>query len=287
MSAISKAEANRMLLDASHDDSFSTGGFQRENIQKALMSGAEINTQDGVGKTALIHAAGFSSGAICQQLLDAGANLELPNHDGYTPLIYAGLMGNADACKTLIAAHADIEAKCDDGNTPLMWAVLSNKEEACRVLIAAGANMYAESKDGQSLLAWACAQDRYFGVRELLRGGVESIHHPLVKKATDSMQDYIRHEFKEGTLPNAGQCLTPEGNIKPEVLDACVCGQFDPLIGGPLLSQGSLSDLQLFKDIWDQLPERWQNENQGLYMGYVKQVQELQSAIIYPDRRQR
>jgi len=73
--------------------------------------------------------------------------------------------------------------------------------------------------------------------------------------------------------PSREQCFTTDKKGKElhdKVLESCVTGQFTALIGAPLTASTEKDDRQLFQDIWDALPQHWQDQNQNIYMQFVK-----------------
>ena len=64
---------------------------------------------------------------LVTQLLDAGADVESPNEDGQTALMLAARTGSLDIAKLLVERGADVNAKeAWRDQTALMWAVDGN-----------------------------------------------------------------------------------------------------------------------------------------------------------------
>ncbi len=88
-----------------------------------------------------------------RQLLDAGADVESPNGDGQTALMLAARIGSLDVAKLLVERGADVNAKeAWRGQTALMWAVDNNFPELTQYLIDNGAdvNVRASANDWDS-----------------------------------------------------------------------------------------------------------------------------------------
>jgi ankyrin repeat protein len=103
----------------------------------------------------LLQAAAQGNTAVVQQLLDKGANIESKDKNGYTALILAAVFNNTEVVKLLLARGANIEAKNNDGNTALIWAAFKDKLEVVKLLLANGANINAKNNDGDTALTMA------------------------------------------------------------------------------------------------------------------------------------
>jgi ankyrin repeat protein len=111
-------------------------------VQQLLKSGADLETRDEYGATALMYAAAFSSPDCVRLLLDAGADINATSNQGSTALMWS----TADAVKVrlLLGHHADVNARTKDGGTALLSAAFRENLEVLRMLIAAGADPRAE-----------------------------------------------------------------------------------------------------------------------------------------------
>ena len=79
---------------------------------------------------------------LVEQLLDAGANVESPNGDGQTALMLAARIGALDVAKLLVEHGANVNAnEAWRGQTALMWAVDGNFPELTQFLIDKGADV--------------------------------------------------------------------------------------------------------------------------------------------------
>jgi ankyrin repeat protein len=110
------------------------------NLKLLLDNGADIETRDDDGNTALIIASsGLAVSTIdtVRLLLDRGANVEAKNSDGDTALILAASkdgVDNVDIVKLLLSRGANIRSKDAEGNTPLALAQKDGRSEIVQLL---------------------------------------------------------------------------------------------------------------------------------------------------------
>lgn len=135
-------------------------------VKVLLASGAQVNTVDEWGNTALLLAAQEGSIDTVQELLRAGA---LVNGRGgaMTPLGAAALRGHTTVARMLIRGKADVNAVGGNEQTALMNAVSLNRLEVAKVLVEAGANTRALDRAGDSLLL-VCVNKNYPDMLALL-----------------------------------------------------------------------------------------------------------------------
>src|SRR5262245_62071004 len=80
----------------------------KDAVRTLLKSGADVNTAQGDGMTALHWAAQKGDLELAQTLLYAGANVRATTRvGGYTPLLIASKIGNAPVVEALLGAGAD------------------------------------------------------------------------------------------------------------------------------------------------------------------------------------
>jgi ankyrin repeat protein len=150
------------LIVAAYDNK---GGPQ---VQALLANGADVNTADGCGRTALTVAAQCNNVQAVDLLLKHGAQVEGSRNNPNSPLIMAASLGNVESAELLIDHGADIEAKRSN-STPLIAAInngiltLPNHSiglaggrptellDMERLLISHGADVNAE-RDGRTAL---------------------------------------------------------------------------------------------------------------------------------------
>lgn len=143
-------------------------------VAALLKAGAEVN--DG-GSPSLIHwAVGWDkTGLILEALIEAGADVDAQDGFGRTPLHSAaesrpltGVLG------PLVVAGADVNARDKDGLTPLHLAAKGNPNNprATNGLLLEGAAVNARDKDGLTPLHWALRwRPNMAAIAPLIAGG--------------------------------------------------------------------------------------------------------------------
>ena len=72
-------------------------------------------------------------------LLDAGADVDTQNDDGFTALKWAVVRGHTGTVQALLDAGADVDIRDKRGQTPLMIAAEEGQTRVIELLKAAGA----------------------------------------------------------------------------------------------------------------------------------------------------
>jgi ankyrin repeat protein len=147
----------------------------RDAVRTLLQHGADVNTPQGDGMTALHWAARNRDADTAAMLIAAGANLRATTRLGaYTALHLAGAAGDAAMIEKLAAAGANVDARTTTGATPLMLAAASGRAAAVAALLDRHADPNAkESKYGQDALMFAAASDAADVVRLLASRGAD------------------------------------------------------------------------------------------------------------------
>ena len=128
-------------------------------VRVLLDDGADVNTPQGDGATALHWAAYWDDLTTARLLIAAGATVATTNALGVTPLWLACNNGSAAMVEALLDTGADANAALPSGETPLMTASRTGSADAVRSLLAHGADVTArEAAHGQTALMWAVAQ---------------------------------------------------------------------------------------------------------------------------------
>jgi len=143
-------------------------------VRALVEAGADPNTAQADGATALHWAAHWDDLPMAEALIAAGADAGGVNDLGATPLWLASQNGGAAMVEALLAAGADANRSLPAGETPLMTAARTGNPEAVRLLIDHGAAVDArEETRGQTALMWAIGQGHGDVVRVLLDAGAD------------------------------------------------------------------------------------------------------------------
>jgi ankyrin repeat protein len=107
-------------------------------VQKLLRAGADVNTADSDGTTALMHSVIESDVKMMKLLIDAHADVNAKNALDSTALMYAAT--NFAKAKLLVDAGADVKAKGRRGATPMSVAVTTyGSTPVLKLLVSKGA----------------------------------------------------------------------------------------------------------------------------------------------------
>jgi len=139
-------------------------------VKKQLAAGANVNTPEADGTSALLWAAYQGSPELVQLLLKAGADVNAANAFGVTPVLQAARYGDAATMNVLLKAGADIKKAEREGETPLMAAARAGSVPVVKLLIDHGADVNArESLQDETALMWATAEGHVDVVDALLK----------------------------------------------------------------------------------------------------------------------
>lgn len=145
-----------------------------EIVQLFITSGANINLQNNLEKTALMYASENGFVEIVKLLLGAGADVNLQSDEGMTALIYACEGDFVDIVKLLLSAGANLNLLGYD-RTALMSACERSFIEVVRLLLAVP-TIHVNIKnyyEGYTALMYACKSDNVEIVKLLLAAGAD------------------------------------------------------------------------------------------------------------------
>ena len=147
-----------------------------ETVRSLLAGGADVNTAQGDGMSALHWAAFHDDLALAQLLLEAEADVAAATRVGaITPLSLAASNGSAAMLEVLVAAKASVNIPTTTGATPLMAAATSGSVDAVRVLLDHDAYVNArENANGQTALMFAAWENRADVIRLLVEQGAHT-----------------------------------------------------------------------------------------------------------------
>jgi ankyrin repeat protein len=142
----------------------------KDSIRTLLRQGADVNTPEPDGTTALHWAAHWNDLETADLLIRAGADVRAANRYGATPLSEAASNGSAALVERLLKGGADPNTLVtSQGQTVLMTAARVGNVDAVKALLDHGAYVDArESFRGQTALMWAAAEGHAPVVKLLL-----------------------------------------------------------------------------------------------------------------------
>jgi ankyrin repeat protein len=149
----------------------------RDAVRSLLKDGADVNTAQADGMTALHWAAQKGDVELAKLLLYASANVKATTRiGGYTPLLMASKNGDAPMIGTLLTAGADANGATTNGTTALMLAASAGRADAVTLLVERGANVNAkENARAETALTFAAASGRADVIRVLTAHGADTM----------------------------------------------------------------------------------------------------------------
>jgi len=172
-----------------------------EKAKNFLAKGANVNTKDANGNTALHHAVANGKVKFVVELLKAGADADAKNKNGDTPLHCATLINCEGAVEALLSGGSRIDAKNKGGYTAFDLARKNNHQkiieminqrklylnseffeaavvdpdfEKAKNFLAKGANVNTKDVNGNTALHHAAANGEVAFVVELLKAGANA-----------------------------------------------------------------------------------------------------------------
>lgn len=139
---------SKLLLQAiaNHDNS---------SAYAMIVRGADINSRDRWGWTALLNAAIKGNLEMVNFLLERGADPDIAGKDGRAPIIAASWNGYPAIVASLINAGADVNIANRDGWTALSCAAWNGDIATTRLLLSAAADKTIQTYERQSAVQLA------------------------------------------------------------------------------------------------------------------------------------
>ncbi len=133
-------------------------------VHTLLAHGADGDTRDRDGKTALMLAAFEGHTGTVQVLLANGVQVNTQDKAGATALMLAAARGHTNVVTALLAQGADVNLQHHTGQTALMVAVVGGHGPVTHALLARGADLELHNRARQTAVTFAQAR----GVAHLL-----------------------------------------------------------------------------------------------------------------------
>ena len=204
----------------------------KDAVRTLLKQGADVNTAQGDGMTALHWAAQKGDLELAQTLLYAGANVRATTRvGGYTPLLIASRNGHATLVDALLAGGADPNLATSNGATPLMMAAQGGNADVVKALIARGADVNAKEKvKNETALMIAASYGRADVIRALTARGADLAATTKVldmavfnKEEGERLAQFQQQQAAQAAAAGRGNAAAPEGrrgfnpNAKPGI----------------------------------------------------------------------
>jgi hypothetical protein len=160
------AECERLLADGAAPDAVderycntplmwaSMRGFDA-TVELLLAKGADSETPNKDGWTALVAAVWYGHVSACRVLLKHGASPSATAANDVPLVVIAAMQGNRAVLKVLLDHGADVEATGTDGMTALLMACEYGRADIVQELVTRGANVQATCARGFNSLQYA------------------------------------------------------------------------------------------------------------------------------------
>ena len=218
------------------------------NCLKLLSQGADPDSKQPDGMTALHWAVYLNETPLVKALISKGADATTANSYGVKPISLAALNGNEEIMKVLLAAGADADSELAGGETALMTAARTGIPGVVQLLIDAGADPNATERKGQTATMWAAAAGNTEALKILLEAGAEwkkplrSGYTPFFFAIREGHRDIVRLFLQKGADINASMEAERSGGKLPKkgttpLILAIENGHFD--LAADLLDAGA------------------------------------------------
>ncbi|XP_043095711.1 ankyrin repeat and protein kinase domain-containing protein 1-like [Puntigrus tetrazona] len=171
-------QLNRRLLDHFRDLADSNKDTDEVDLQflnDVLTNGADPNSADKYGQTALHEISRAWNVDVMRFFLERGADFQRADAFGVTPLHVAAALDYEEMMLFLLERQADIEAcTYKDKQTPLHFAAKNDAVGAVRILLQNGADIAVRDYKERTPLQLAANFDRSEAARLLLRFGADA-----------------------------------------------------------------------------------------------------------------
>ncbi|WP_447971296.1 ankyrin repeat domain-containing protein [Nitrospira sp. M1] len=122
------SEREQLLIDAVDQRDLAS-------VKQLLKHGADVESRDTRGRTALLIAVGINSVEIARLLIEAGANVNAQDHQMDSPLLLAGAEGRLEILPFILEANPDFTLYNRFGGTALIPGCERGHLEVVKVLL--------------------------------------------------------------------------------------------------------------------------------------------------------
>lgn len=126
-----------------------------KEIQRIVVSGANINSKDALDRTPLHLAAFYGRTKTIAFLIENGAEIDAKDHIGMTPLHAAVISGGRQSVQLLLEKQANIHSQTESGQTALHLSAATGQPRLTRFLIEQGESPNQKDLDGKTPLYYA------------------------------------------------------------------------------------------------------------------------------------
>lgn len=166
-------------------------------VRTLLERGAQIDSRDGQGRTALLIAMHGNHVDAARVLIDAGADVNAKDAIQDSPYLYAGARGHLDILRMTLAHGADLRSTNRYRGTALIPAAERGHVDTVRTLIDAGVDVDHVNRLGWTALLEAImlgdGSERYVRIVQLLVAG-----HANVNLADSNGETPLQHARQRG-----------------------------------------------------------------------------------------
>jgi len=145
-----------------------------EAMGRALGEGANVNSRNRLGESALVIVLRKDRLDLAQLLLAAGADVNLAAVNGITPLMTAAYAGHVEMVGTLLDKGAAIGATDRLKKNAMTYAAGEGHTAVVKLLLVRGVDPNAVYEHGLTALMWAAGYGRVDTMRTLLDAGARA-----------------------------------------------------------------------------------------------------------------
>jgi ankyrin repeat protein len=177
----------------------------QEMVQLLTAAGADLNARNELGVSPISVACANGEGVIVKILVDAGADAHAALGTGESALMTCSRTGSREGVQALLDQGADANAMESEKNqTALMWAVSQKHPEVARLLIKYGANIGTRSRGGSTPMMFAARVGAVDSARVLLDAGADVNEAIAVESTYNPPNPY---ELGGNDAPDAANAL--------------------------------------------------------------------------------